>query len=84
MRKELRLHHERMIRFHEWMLGGEHVSCNHNYRWSRYCGAEVCTECQDHKGLGRCFCGWNLAPGERLEDDIGEAVFDGVTWEVEY
>ena len=56
----------------------------HNFEWSKYCGAKVCTECDDHEGLARCFCGWNLAQGERLEDDIGEARFDGETWEVDY
>jgi len=56
----------------------------HNYRWSKYCGADVCSKCGDHKGLARCFCGWNLSRGERLEDDIGEARFDGETWSVDY
>lgn len=38
--------------------------------FSRVCGVWVCSECEYHWGLARCFCGWNLAPGERLEDDI--------------
>lgn len=54
----------------------------HNYQWCKYCGAQVCVECDDHKGLGRCFCGWPR--GEKLEDDIGDARFDGENWEVEY
>lgn len=60
------------------------TSCKHEYEFSRYCGCEVCYKCGDHKGLGRCYCGWNLASGERLEDDIGEATFDGDEWNVEY
>ena len=58
--------------------------CDHYYEWSAYCGAQVCVGCKDHKGLARCYCGWNLLPGERLEDDVGEATFDGNQWNVEY
>lgn len=54
------------------------------YEFSSYCGAWVCPECSDHKGLGRCYCGWNLRSGERLEDDVGEARFIQGGWEVEY
>ena len=55
------------------------------YEWSRYCGAHVCNNCSDHKGLVRCYCGWNLEPGERLEDDIGDVVYhDDMGWEVDY
>ena len=58
------------------------AECEHNYQWSKYCGAEVCTKCDDHKGFAKCFCGWPA--GEKLEDDIGESRFDGETWHVEY
>ena len=44
--------------------------CGGEYAFSQYCGVDVCTNCGYHKNLGRCFCGWNLRPGERLEDDI--------------
>ena len=56
----------------------------HNYVWSDYCGAKVCTRCNDHKGLAKCYCGYGLAEGERLEDDIGDATFNGKTWDVDY
>lgn len=56
------------------------MACLHSYTFSAYCGVEVCDKCGDHKGLARCYCGWNLAAGERLEDDTGDAVFDGETW----
>ena len=52
--------------------------------WSKSCGALVCGDCGRHKGLARCFCGWNLQTGEKLPDDIGIPVFDGETWEVDY
>lgn len=59
--------------------------CPHQYEWSAYCGARVCALCGDHRGLARCFCGWNLKPGERLEDDIGNARFSPDNgWTVEY
>lgn len=48
----------------------------HDYQFSDYCGCYVCSTCDDHKGLARCFCGWGLASGESmshwnpsLEDD---------------
>lgn len=65
----------------------EIVECeegNHHYEFSNYCGAYVCHICRDHKGLARCYCGWGLMPGERLEDDIGTAVFNGDCWDVDY
>ena len=52
----------------------------HEYRISRYCGARVCDDCGDHKGLARCYCGWSrsggdgrrelIEMGERIEEDI--------------
>ncbi len=46
--------------------------CEHDYIFDRVCGVPVCGKCGDHKGLAFCFCGWNLAPGERLEDDVDD------------
>lgn len=52
--------------------------------WSKPCGALVCS-CGHHKGLARCFCGWNMQAGERLPDDIGNAKLDADGfWEVDY
>lgn len=65
------------------MRGGlkQRVSCEHEYpeRIDRFCGAYICVNCGDHKGLARCFCGWSLSGndgyqeliemGERIEDD---------------
>jgi len=56
--------------------------------YSSYCGCYVCVNCQQHfhksQILAKCFCGWNMAQGEVLEDDIGEAKFNGDYWEVDY
>jgi len=41
-----------------------------NYIFSEFCGAYVCTICNSHLGLARCFCGFGLQPNERLEDDV--------------
>ena len=41
-----------------------------NYILSKFCGAYVCTICNNHLGLARCFCGFGLQPNERLEDDV--------------
>lgn len=63
-------------------------NCKHELEWSNYCCAYVCTKCGDHffhkdgDRMARCFCGW--PNGEELEDDIGEARFDGESWDVDY
>ena len=59
-------------------------SGRHNFVWSKYCGAYVCSECEEHKGLAKCYCGWNLFEGEVLEDDVGDYVFNGEYWEGDY
>jgi hypothetical protein len=52
----------------------------HAFTLSESCGAHVCG-CGLHahlnrvtgaiiQELARCYCGWNLSPGERLEDDV--------------
>ena len=53
--------------------------CEHEYVFSRYCGAWVCVLCGDHEHLDRCFCGWSrsgrdgreelIAMGERIEEE---------------
>jgi len=60
--------------------------CDHDYKWNKKCGAEVCSKCNEHRGLAKCFCGWNLQDGERLEDDIGESTWNDETesWDVNY
>ena len=58
------------------------TTCKHDYFPSRYCGVKVCNSCGDHEGLARCYCGWPR--GEKLEDDIGEATWNGDEWEVDY
>jgi len=67
---------------------GGKCRCGGTYYFNNYCGAWVCEECDDHKGLGCCFCGWkaggeHVEPGE-LEDDVGDSTFDGDSWNVEY
>jgi hypothetical protein len=39
----------------------------HIWEWSRRCGTHVCAECEQHRGIARCFCGWPRE--EHLEDD---------------
>lgn len=49
------------------------TQCGKGHYWfERYCGAWVCDNdnCGHHKGLSRCYCGWGLESGERLEDDV--------------
>lgn len=60
--------------------------CNHSndqastYEFLPYCGAKVCTVCDDHKGLVRCFCGFSrTSPGRGRQ----ELVEDGETIDAE-
>lgn len=57
-----------------------HKGGEHDWFYSEYCGSSVCSFCGQHahlrrdgsvsQELARCFCGWNLEPGERLDDDV--------------
>ena len=51
--------------------GGTHV-----YDFDRACGAHVCRQCDDHKGLARCFCGWSASgrDGYRELIEMGETI----------
>ena len=51
--------------------------CRHEYEFSRYCGARVCYDCGDHKGLERCYCGWSrTSPGNGYSEliEMGETI----------
>lgn len=59
-----------------WLTTDEE-ECEHEYRTRRYCGVLVCTKCDDHKGLERCYCGWSkTSPGHGREEliDMGERI----------
>jgi hypothetical protein len=45
--------------------------------FSAECGRAVCTACEDHPGLARCFCGWSRSsPGRGREEleELGERI----------
>jgi hypothetical protein len=48
----------------------------HGYEWSRYCGARVCIDCEDHQWLERCFCGWSRSGGDGRREllEMGEVI----------
>lgn len=50
--------------------------CGGEYSPSRYCGVQVCSECDDHKGLARCYCGWAADGGNgRVQlQEMGEQI----------
>jgi len=52
------------------------MPCNHEYFFNTNCGAEVCYECDDHKGLARCYCGWSANGGNGLAEliEMGETI----------
>jgi hypothetical protein len=36
-------------------------NCDGKYSFNNHCGAHVCEDCDDHKGLARCYCGWSAS-----------------------
>jgi hypothetical protein len=46
--------------------------CKHDYRFRNHCGAYVCTECDDHRGLARCYCGWSKTSSGRGYEELAE------------
>lgn len=55
------------------------IQSEHSYEFVDYCGAHVCTECGDHRGLARCYCGWSQTdPGRGREEliEMGETIGD--------
>lgn len=51
-------------------------SCGGEYSFTKYCGADVCCKCGNHKGLARCYCGWSLSgeDGRRELIELGETI----------
>lgn len=49
---------------------------DHDYQMSRYCGVKVCSECDEHKGLDRCYCGWSRSGGDGYREltEMGETI----------
>lgn len=58
------------------MADGGGVTHQHAYEFSRYCGARVCRDCDDHQGLDRCYCGWSRSgrDGYRELVEMGETI----------
>ena len=50
----------------------------HIYHLSKSCGVGVCVECDDHKGLARCYCGWSADGGDGYAQlvEMGEPIED--------
>ena len=55
------------------------VEHEHDYLFEGFCGAEVCMDCDDHKGLARCYCGWSANGGDGYAQlsDMGETIEEG-------
>jgi hypothetical protein len=50
----------------------------HDYVFDHHCGAEVCLECDDHRRLFRCFCGWSRSGRDGRQEliEMGETIED--------
>jgi hypothetical protein len=44
--------------------------------FSRYCGADVCNDCNHHQGMARCYCGWAVSGGDGRRElvEMGETI----------
>lgn len=57
---------ENFFQYHIAQLADKCETCGkRSVSWSKYCGANVCGDCNNHQGLARCYCGWNLQAGEK-------------------
>lgn len=47
-----------------------------DWQWMNGCGAWVCTACERHYGLVRCFCGWadDGGDGRAQLEELGETI----------
>lgn len=54
------------------------MNCEHDYsnKIDKYCGAYICNNCGNHKGLARCFCGWSLSGRDGRNEliEMGEVI----------
>ncbi|MEJ2248071.1 MAG: hypothetical protein P8Y70_00240 [Candidatus Lokiarchaeota archaeon] len=54
----------------------EKCDCGGTYYFNKYCGCYVCSLCNNHKDLARCYCGWSLSgrDGNKELREMGECV----------
>lgn len=50
----------------------------HSWYRSPTCGVRICTNCNEHEGLARCFCGWSASGGDGYREliEMGENIED--------
>lgn len=55
---------------------GGPCECGGHFWFINYCGAMVCDQCEQHKKLARCYCGWSQSGGNgRMElEEMGETI----------
>jgi hypothetical protein len=71
------------VRAHQW----QHVepaiarcdSCGGEAEMDPSCGAYVCSDCSNHLGLARCYCGWSASGGNGYSElvEMGETIDEG-------
>jgi hypothetical protein len=54
----------------------EKENCTGHYNFEKSCGAFVCCECNDHKGMARCYCNWAADGGNGRDQlvEMGETI----------
>lgn len=55
---------------------GECDKCDGSTYFVHGCAAEVCDDCDHHKGLARCWCGWSASGGDGRRElvEMGETI----------
>lgn len=54
----------------------QQCDCGGEYKFHPYCGCDVCIDCDSHKGLARCYCGWSESgdDGRAELEEMGETI----------
>ena len=56
----------------------KHHGLDHEYYFHKGCGAYVCYDCDEHRDLVRCYCGWSKTgeDGYQVLIEMGEQVYE--------
>lgn len=54
----------------------EKCKCGGTFEFVRFCAANICDNCNNHKGLARCYCGWSETGGNGYQEllEMGETI----------
>lgn len=58
------------------MSESKRCECGGVADFNRHCAAYICSKCNNHLGLARCFCGWSLSGRSGIAEllEMGEVI----------